>query len=173
VSIDRRCLVSYVWDATHQFCNWNLWFDLLYVRVSTITAILTVGHRIESTPTNGLRLWNSLPYAVNGEAASQHQFLRQLKERLFQRVFGFIRRLCIIVLIWQWIYGAVIQIQWLNDCSQLTIISLVVTHPSTDRGRRASTSVKVPLSYSVSRHVKPEIVYVELQDTVKYEIIVR
>jgi len=30
-----------------------LWFDSLYVRVSTMMVIWTVGHRLRSTPTNG------------------------------------------------------------------------------------------------------------------------
>jgi hypothetical protein len=33
-----------------------VWFDSFYVRVSTKTAIWTVGHRFKSTPTNGPRL---------------------------------------------------------------------------------------------------------------------
>jgi len=30
-----------------------VWFDSFYVRVSAITTILMVGHRLKSTPTNG------------------------------------------------------------------------------------------------------------------------
>jgi len=40
-----------------------VWFDSLSVFVSTITAILTVGHRFKSTPTNGPRFTASgLPW---------------------------------------------------------------------------------------------------------------
>jgi len=40
-----------------------LWFDSFYVRVCTMPAIYTVGHRLRSTPTNGPRFTAlSLPW---------------------------------------------------------------------------------------------------------------
>jgi len=44
-------------------CSSLVWFGSFYVRVSTMTAIYTVGHRYKYTPTNGPRLTDAyLPW---------------------------------------------------------------------------------------------------------------